>query len=346
MRASFIAFCLVLAALVPREAFAQTLMQRGPPEHRLVHRNSLALRYNPIGVIYDGRFQYRRRLFLSESNALRDNFVSIGAAPGASPAFGRIGVIAEVQPLSVVTLWALYEVVGYFGSFDHLQSYASPNDEFDDDTIARSPGRSASGTQLILGANVQLKFSDIVVRTQMRFARANFNLRAGERAFYDPFYDVLAPDRGFFFTNDADVLYQAPFGLLAGARYTVTKPLYRDRHYADGEARDHSNRSHRIGPLLGYAVRQGDGNAFNVLLFATAQWWLVHRYRTGENTSQALPLLAIGVQTTGDLIPIPPVAESAEPATEVEEEEAIPEASASDAGEVEAIPEAGDDPAL
>ena len=94
------------------------------------------------------------------------------------------------------------------------------------------------------------------------------------------------------------------------------------------------------------AVRQGDGNAFNVLLFATAQWWLVHRYRTGENTSQALPLLAIGVQTTGDLIPLPPVPVPEEPAPEPEDVEPMPAASSSDAGEVEAVPEAGDDAGL
>lgn len=295
---------LALVAIMPARASAQTLMDRAPPQHRLVQRNALALRYNPIGVIYDGRFQYRYRLYASESRALRDNFVSIGVAPGASPAFGRIGVVAEVQPLSVLTLYALYEVVGYFGAFDHLQSFASPHDEFDDDTLEGGGAYATSGAQLTLGANVQLKVWDIVLRTQFRLVRASFDLRTGDRNEYDPFYDVLAPNKGFFFTNDADVIYQPSFGLLAGVRYTATRPFYPDRNYAPGEATDADNRMHRIGPLVGWAIRQRDGNAFNVLVFATAQWWLVHRYRTGENTSQALPLLALGVQTTGDLIPI------------------------------------------
>src|SRR5690606_35959672 len=115
----------VLFVLLPLEVSAQTLLERGPPQHRVVHRNALALRYNPVGVLFEGRFSYRYRLYASESTALRDNFVSIGLAPGASPAFGRIGVVAEIQPLSVLTLYALHEVVGYFRAFDHLQSYPS-----------------------------------------------------------------------------------------------------------------------------------------------------------------------------------------------------------------------------
>jgi hypothetical protein len=299
-----LATAIVFAACSATDAHAQTLMDRAPPQHRLVHRNALALRYNPIGVIYDGRFQYRYRLYESESTALRDNFVSIGVAPGGSPAFGRIGIIAEVQPLSVLTLYALYEVVGYFGAFDHLASFPSANAEFDDDTIARGDAYATSGTQLILGANVQLRIWQIVARTQFKLARANFSLRDGDRAFYDPFYDVLAPDGGWFLTNDADVFYQPSWGLLAGVRYTVTRPFYGDDHYLPAETERADNGMHRIGPLLGWAVRQRDGSASNVLIFATAQWWLVHRYRTGENTSQALPLLAVGIQTTGDLIPI------------------------------------------
>ena len=300
---------LVIAALsIPfvevEGASAQTLFERGPPVHRFVHRNSLALRYNPLGLIYDGRFVYRRRLYASDSTALRDNFVSIGVAPGASPAFGRIGVIAEVQPLSVLTLYAMYEVVGYFGAIGHLQSFASARSEFSDDTLDRGNEYATLGSQLILGANVQLKIADIVVRTQFKLIRADFDLDTGDRVFYDPFYDVLAPDGGWFLTNDADVLYQPAFGLVAGVRYTATRPFYRAAHFAPGEPRQADNEMHRVGPLVGWAVRQRDGDPLNLLVFAAAQWWVVHRYRTGEESSAGLPMLAAGVQATGDLIPL------------------------------------------
>lgn len=299
-------FALVLVLLLaPAEgASAQTLFGRGPPVHRLVHRNSLALRLNPLGLIYDGRFAYRRRLYASDSTALRDNFVSIGVAPGASPAFGRVGVIAEFQPLSVLTLYALYEMVGYFGVLDHLHSFPSSSSRFDDETLGDGAEYATLGSQLMLGANVQLKIADLVIRTQAKFIRADFDLRRGDRVFYDPFYDVLAPDRGWFFTDDTDVIYQPSWGLLAGARYTVTRPFYGARHEDPSDPSPPDNRMHRLGPLVGWAIRQRDGDRANVLVFATAQWWLVHRYRTGEETSQALPMLAAGIQTSGDLIPL------------------------------------------
>jgi hypothetical protein len=298
------AVVLVVSFVLLGSASAQTLFERGPPRHRFVHRNSLALRYNALGLIYDGRFVYRRRLFASESTALRDNFVSIGVAPGASPAFGRVGVIAEVQPLSVLTLYAMYEVVGYFGALGHLQSFPSARSEFSDETLDRGRDYATLGSQLMLGANVQLKFSDIVLRTQLKLIRADFDLNAGDRVFYDPFYDVLAPDEGWFLTNDADLLYQPAFGLVAGVRYTATRPFYRAAHFAPGEPRRDDNRMHRVGPLVGWAVRQRDGNALNLLVFAAAQWWVVHRYRTGDEQPAALPMLAVGVQATGDLVPI------------------------------------------
>src|SRR4051794_1231594 len=96
---------------------SQTLQDSAPAQLRLVHKQTLVARYNPVGLVWEGRLQGRFRLFQSESSALRDNFLSIGIAPGASPAYARIGAIAEVQPASFVSVWALYEVVQYFGTF-------------------------------------------------------------------------------------------------------------------------------------------------------------------------------------------------------------------------------------
>lgn len=298
--------CIVslVALLLPERADAQTLFHRGPPLNRFVHRNSLAVRYNPLGLIYDGRFAYRRRLYRSDSTALRDNFVSIGVAPGASPAFGRVGVVAEVQPLSVLTLYVLYEAVMYFGALDHLQSFASASSDFSDGSLDAGDEYVTFGSQLMFGANVQLKVGDFVLRTQFKLIRGNLDLRNGDRTYYDPFYDVLAPDRGWFLTNDADALYQPSFGLVAGLRYSATRPFYQARHFDPAEAQGPDHRLHRVGPLVGWAIRQRDGDPLNLLVFAAAQWWVVHRYRTGAESPAALPMLAAGVQATGDLIPI------------------------------------------
>jgi hypothetical protein len=309
------ALALVVLVSAAGSARAQTLQDGPPPQHRLVYRNALVLRLNPSGLIDDARISYRWRLYRSESVALRDNFIGIGLAPGASPAFGRLGAMVEVQPLTLLQLYGIYEWVQYFGTFNFLQSFPSARSEFGDALLAGrgalpagDPARNyvTNGTQLILGANLQLKLGPVVARTQMRLLRPDFKLREGDPVFYDIFYDVLAPNRGWFFTNDADVLYAPnPSGLVVGLRYTATQPFYGPEHFASGEARENLNGMHRVGPLLAYTFFSQDGAAFNsptVLLMA--QWWVSHRYRSGQQVSPFFPLIAVGLTFNGDLLPV------------------------------------------
>ncbi|MDP3231330.1 MAG: hypothetical protein Q8S33_00830 [Myxococcales bacterium] len=81
---------------------AQTLQDQAPLLHRVVHRNTFALRYNPLGLLYEGRFTCRLRLYESDSVALRDNFIGIGLTPIVSPQFLRAGAYVEVQPMTVL----------------------------------------------------------------------------------------------------------------------------------------------------------------------------------------------------------------------------------------------------
>jgi hypothetical protein len=311
------AVALVVLVSAAGSARAQTLQDGPPPQHRLVYRNALVLRLNPSGLIDDARISYRWRLYRSESVALRDNFIGVGLAPGASPAFGRLGAMVEVQPLTILQLYGIYEWVQYFGTFNFLQSFPSARSEFGDALLAErgalpagDPARNyvTNGTQLILGANLQLKLGPIVARTQARLLRPDFKLREGDPVFYDNLYDVLAPNRGWFLTNDADVLY-APgsAGWVVGLRWTVTRPFYTAEHFAPGEAQENLNGMHRVGPLLAYTFFTRDGAAFNSpTLLLLAQWWVSHRYRQGQQVSALLPMIAVGLTFTGDLLPVKP----------------------------------------
>src|SRR5262245_20618613 len=87
-----------------------------PPQHRLFFSNLLALRYNPLGAIEELRFSYRYRLYDHEHRALRDNFAGIGVVPSFTPASLRLGVFAEIQPVSFLVLSAQYEGMRYFGA--------------------------------------------------------------------------------------------------------------------------------------------------------------------------------------------------------------------------------------
>jgi len=294
------ALCLVLFWSAP--ATAQLLSDRGPPEHRFVHRQTLAIRVNPLGLIYEGRFAYRQRLYVSESAALRDNFFGIGLAPGASPAFGRLGVLVEVQPATILGFWAVYEYMQYFGTFNLLAEYPTAGADFSDTAIRNRtpPPNTTGGTMLTVGANLNLKFGPIVLRSQARLFAADFKLRPKDTVLYDQFSDLLLPNGRFTLTNDLDLMFQTKFGLLAGLRYNLGIPFYGAENAATED-----NSTHRLGPFLAYRFFDRDGAKLNQPTLAlVVNWYLKHRWRTGADTSQALPYFALAFNMVGDLVPL------------------------------------------
>lgn len=299
-----------LAVLLSTVASAQMLNDTAPPQHRLVHKNLIAVRVNPLGLLYDGRFAYRFRLYSSESKVLRDNFLGVGIAPTASPAFVRIGPYVEFNPLTVLGFWSTIQYVQYFGSFDLLQSFPGAQADFRDSQIRASTAsrQVTNGWELTIGANFQVKVGPVVIRSFARLIHGNMTLREGDRVYYDQFYDVLAPNGGWTFTADADVLWQGfENKLVVGARYTGTAPLYDPARHLDPndpiQAADNS--MHRLGPLIGYTFSSLDGAGFNnPTVFVLVQWWMKHRFRTGADTPAALPLFGVGFSITGDFLNI------------------------------------------
>ena len=250
-------------ALAALPVSAQMLMRTTPPQHRLVHRNTVAIRVNPLGLIYEGRFSYRFRLHENDDPVMRDNFIGIGLTPGASPAFVRGGAFFEIQPISIIGFWATYEFMQYFGNFNLAQSFPSASSNFSDTEIRQrgelnptDPQHSyaANGTVLTLGMNINLKFGPVIVRSQGRLVRPEFNLRVGDTTIYDQFYDLLLPNRGFALVNDLDVLYQTEVGLVAGLRYTFGIPFY-----TAAQAPVQDNSTHRIGPFIAYRFETSMG---------------------------------------------------------------------------------------
>lgn len=301
---------LLAAVLASSVAPAQLLNEQGPPQHRLVHKNTFALRYNPLGLIYDGRFAYRYRLYPSDSKALRDNFLGIGVAPMASPAFLRVGPLVEFNPLTIFGVYASVQFVQYFGTFDLAQGFPGAQSDFSDKAIKANTANhvATNGYEVTLAANFQVKVSSVLLRTQAKMIYGSLKLKDGERIYYEQLYDLGAPNQGWTFVNDLDVLYQGLENkLVAGARYTFTAPLYDPtRHFDPNDPVQRAdNSTHRVGPFLAYTFKFEDGARFNTpTVFLLVQWWLKHRFRTGVDTSQALPLLGLGFQMTGDFLPL------------------------------------------
>jgi hypothetical protein len=292
----------VPAATVPRQADAPT---RVIPRLHTFYRVGIAARANPTGLFTNLTFQVRYRLYESESPMLKDNYIGLGPVAFVSPAVARGGLGVEFQPLPMLQLSASYEGIGWFGNFNYLQSFPSPNADASDRRLAELGGVGgsnyvSSGTLFTLAAMLQFKVGPVAVRSNPRLFNFNLKLRDGDHVFYEPVLDVVAPSGGWVATNDADLLYLAG-RLTVGLRYTATGSFYRPEDYPAGETDLGLNPAiHRVGPFVSYTFYDEPDRLFNVpSLVLISQWFLSHRYRTGAEVSQAMPWFALAFQFKG-----------------------------------------------
>lgn len=269
-------------------------------EHSLTYRNVVVLQANPILARDMLSFDYQRQLYESLSPYLRNNYVGFALRPTISPGFLRLGAAVEVAPASVVRLAGGVEYVNYFGRFGQLQGFESVDAAYSDRALvaAHRAGAdyAASGYTAFGSLLLQNRFGPVIFRNAFELYYTSLNLNADDDYFVDPVLDMLMPERGFAFNNDLDVLYISPFGLIVGARYTVTKAFY------PGVDDDPNGPTHRVGPTFSYVVFQNPGSAFDsATLFVTMNWWLKHRYRTGQEVSAGFPFLSVGFSFTGNI---------------------------------------------
>lgn len=282
------------------------------PELSVYYNNITAARFNPLGLVDFFDVTLRLRLFESESDIAKQNFVGLGVAGGFSPAWARVGAIAIVQPLTVLQLYARYLFVGYFSSFNLFSSFDSADTDFSDTSVENraedpaTPNYATYGAEFAAGARVQLKVGPIAMRNNFRAVFASMNMeRANDVVFYDQIYDMLVPNDGWMVINDLDLLYVSDFGLVVAARWTYSHAFYNDGHFAGGVTPGivPNNDVHRVGPLIAYIFDDNPGGMIDkptVLLLA--QWHLVHRWRTGADVSTAVPYIGLGFKFEGDLM--------------------------------------------
>lgn len=313
---------LVVATLATGASTArgQLLKDGPPPEDRLVYSSLTALRYNAIGLAEAARVTYRKRLYLSQELALRDNYVGGGLSTVLSPAYAKLGAIVEAQPLTILRLWAQLEIAGYYSTFSMIQSAPDVRADFSDTKLralaelpAGDPGKNyaTAGTHGTLGADAQVKLGPVAVRNFTRLTTARLALRGVDVAYYDQQDDVLAPNGGVVLHNDTDLLWVSDFGLTAGARFNVAHPFYEPRHYVASDEPfsviepNLNGPMTRVGPVVAYTFFSEDGARFNnPTVLVIANWWLSHRWRTGADVSPVIPYLAVGFAFNGDLLPL------------------------------------------
>lgn len=275
------------------------------PQHRITYDLATGIRVNPIGVEAQFNELYRFRLYQSDSIAFRENGIGFGVSHTANPAVLRIGPIIELRPATFITLSSGLYHMAYTGLFNHLQSYAKVDEPHSDSDIADAGdlGRNtkAFGAEVVSRALLLLKLGPIALRNDFNLFYSKLGLPQGNTLFYSPRTDLLIANEGVSFTNETDLAWVSDFGLVAGARFALGHVFYDEAQLgADGENPD--TPTARLGPLAAYTFFDEPGASFNKpTVIAVFNWYLAHRYRTGEDVTQALPYMLFAFRFEGDL---------------------------------------------
>ncbi|MFP6684486.1 MAG: hypothetical protein VB934_07230 [Polyangiaceae bacterium] len=274
--------------------------------HRWVWDSLLALRYNPRGAIARVRAGYRMQLWDRPGVLYEQSFASLKGAVDLTPAYARVGGVLELQPIAALRLWARYDYVSSFGDFSYTQSFDDPRADHSDTTVQRQSDRdyATKGGQVTLAALLQLKFGPIAARTQFEAAHGWLDIHAGDRVFYDGYFDTLFPNGGWGAVSETDLLYLHDSGFKLMLRYSYSHVFYRSRDYALQPEQQPNSPTHRLGPALLYTFFEDrPGAAYDAPTVAfLSQWWLGHRYRTGADSDPALPFMLLVFMQRGDLL--------------------------------------------
>lgn len=290
------------------------------PDWRFTINNLLVARYNPIGLEDQIRMGVQRKLYDNGKALFENNFFFFGLAPKINPAYLKLGPSLEIQPLSIFNLHVGVEMIQYFSTFGYLQSFQTPTAVYDDSTNTKAEkygkNYSTTGLHVMIEPLIQLKFGPVAVRNKFSAEYWSMRTHAGDPAnpsrtdtvFYDPTLDTLVPSRGWVIANDLDAIYLRAMNksgqLALGVRYTMVRPFYSKSDLLPGETMGKINNGHhRLGPLVAYTFYDEPYSAFNkptVLLIMN--WYVQHRWRTGQDMNQGIPYIVLGFAFESDLM--------------------------------------------
>ncbi|MFO0560377.1 MAG: hypothetical protein U0269_20340 [Polyangiales bacterium] len=286
------------------------------------YRSTTALRLNPLGLFTDLRFSYRSRLYQNLDTIFREAFVAFTPTVVATPAWGRIGALAEIQPLALLNLSAGAEFIGMFGSFDTAQSWNSPQarmSERDQDVGgANKWAYSTTGFQFSVGANFQIRLANaIVIRSNVRAfynqmntrvpeqgqsaadpvnAAVNAADRRGTSVWYDILTDANLPARGWHATADSDLLFSPEGeGLTIGVRHSWVGTFFGD---GDFQSNDFCNGPNGTIGMRGSATTGCGANGYynpNVALHRVGPL-IAYNFREAYHSRFNAPTVFIALQ--------------------------------------------------
>lgn len=288
--------------LVPM-LLAFTAQADAPPDrHSLRYGSAVVGRLNPLGARLSLDVGYRYKLYEEVENPLwKGAHLGAGVSTIITPGLARLGLYVEAEPIGILQLKAVWEWVQFFGLFGHGRDFDSPNDDYSDTVIdageAAGVGDAAGGWHLNLMAVLRGKVGPVVIRDTLRVVYQKQQDNFGPY-WYDPYYDMVHANEGWYLVNDADVIaLLLDERLIVGARYTMVHSFY------DNVPETDATPTHRLGPVIGWRFYKDPTMAFDepTIIFL-ANWWLKHPNRTGRDVDQAFPWMALVFAFKGDLL--------------------------------------------
>jgi hypothetical protein len=283
-------------------------------KHSIQYTNLLAPRINPLGLENRLWIGYQYRLYNKQKTILDGSNLAIFFRPILSPAIALMGATVQVQPAAVLRLRATYSWLAYFGTFQFLQSFQSPHDDWSETRLRAlaDEGRNyvTTGHQVELEALLQARVKGLVLRSTTIADYNSMKLRGDDDVFYDIRLDTMVPNNGWVLANDTELAWLHDFktkkrpSLMVGGRVSTVKAFFPDHVYEPGDEIDDPNGPQvRVGPLLGYIFYdRKDRPRFNKpTLLLIPQFNVLHRYRAGRDVSPAFPTVVMALVFSGQL---------------------------------------------
>lgn len=281
---------------------AALLLLASPARAELIptYSSTTGARLNPLGLFEQFQLRLTKPLSDSTDPLFVNTYVRGEATLFASPATIGPGVGITAMPINIMRLSASYTPIYYWGTFDSLQSFKTPNADYRPSEADERPAYGTWVHQWNVALLLQMKVKSFVVRNETIGSYIHANLKNGDRVYYDFVWDIATPKRGWVIQNDSDILCLATDRLTIGIRNTLITSVYPDWVFA-GEARAPENLpTDRIGPIVAYKLSTDTTGKFREpTLFAMAQWYVASKYRTGEDVTRALPYLLGGINFSG-----------------------------------------------
>jgi hypothetical protein len=300
----------------------ETQIKKGPSpigdKHSIQYSSLLAPRVNPLGLEERLWIGYQYRLYNKDKTILNGSNLAIFFRPILNPAVALVGATVQIQPAAVLRLRATYSYVQWFGTFQFVQSYESPYDDYSETRIDEQSNIGTNyvtnAQQVELEALVQAKVKSVVFRSATFGIYNHYKgLRGDDDILYDPRFELMVPGQGWMLANDTDLLYLHEFkhgkraakkaSMVAGARATTLMPFFKDEVYEEGDVvKNPVGPQFRLGPAVGYTWFDRPERKFNKpTLLLLSQWNVLHRWRSGRDVITAYPTIIIAFAFSGQL---------------------------------------------